>query len=351
MNQIVAPYNNTPSVLLGTDTAAQVKTALSVVGVRTDPSNQNVCVHDWNVIEGGLTRCVISGGGASNYPNLIGSTVRPKGTEAPDPTHPLWTEDVSYVTESAHVSTISGGYDNINNQLAGYCGGGGHNWLKWNAVGHSSIISGSFNLNAGARSIIGNGQINVIGQNALYAGIFCGIGCEVDTIGGQAMGSYGISRSRNSFAQGGGKKAFTGDTQRQPVVGGVVTANATATFLSNDIQFETGLGRIYSGQGTVRVNGIDAAGDMASYSQNFSYKLNDGGAVGARSTLIGPTGTKVTSDAPILNMVSTYDDIGCAALPHVRMTTGGIFVRVTGKAATTIAWSYEIILLENGILV
>jgi len=112
-----------------------------------------------NTIESGLATCTIGGGGNSSFPNLIGSTGKPAGTGF---TPIDWDNDSSYVAESASVATICGGYDHVNNQIAGTICGGGHNFIKYNLDGHSFIGGGSYNLISGARAVICGGQANTV---------------------------------------------------------------------------------------------------------------------------------------------------------------------------------------------
>jgi len=113
-----------------------------------------------NAIESGTVVGTIGGGGTAERPNLIGSATAP--TDTPDPLLTDWAADSGYVANAAGVATISGGYDNINNQEAGTIVGGGHNFIKYNASGHSVIIGGSYNLISGARCVIAGSHRSTI---------------------------------------------------------------------------------------------------------------------------------------------------------------------------------------------
>jgi len=138
---------------------------------------------DDNVIGVDINYALIGGGGSSTYPNLIGDTGKPIGT---DFTPPGWEDDTGYVSGAADVGLICGGYDNIVNQIAGIVVGGGHNFIKYNSGGHSVIVGGSYNIIVGARSFIGGGRANAISGQVWLSSI---VGGEENEI---ASGNYGV---------------------------------------------------------------------------------------------------------------------------------------------------------------
>ena len=80
--------------------------------------------------------------------------------------------DGDYTSGNASVATISGGYDHLNNQLAGTIAGGGHNELRAGGS-HGFIGSGSLNIhNGGNYGAIVAGSQNTVSQEA--GGIFVG---------------------------------------------------------------------------------------------------------------------------------------------------------------------------------
>lgn len=158
--------------------------------------------HADNAADGSAT-VFIGGGGSASFPNLVGDTGKPAGADfAPGD----WDDDASYVADSADVATIGGGYDNVNNQLAGTICGGGHNFLmgglgqgQASVNGHSTIVGGSYNIISGGRSFIGAGRRNSIDSDTLFGCIVGGddnelIDGDYSTIGGGAAnevsGSY-----------------------------------------------------------------------------------------------------------------------------------------------------------------
>ena len=73
--------------------------------------------------------------------------------------------DSGYVNGTAYVASILGGYDHLNNQIAGTIAGGGHNELRA-AGNHATIVGGSYNLQkAGLYSFIGGGTQNQQSQD------------------------------------------------------------------------------------------------------------------------------------------------------------------------------------------
>ncbi|OHA15608.1 MAG: hypothetical protein A3B08_03440 [Candidatus Taylorbacteria bacterium RIFCSPLOWO2_01_FULL_43_44] len=170
-----------------------------------------------NEIESGLTSATISGGGASTWPQIIGTTTKPRGTDlAPAG----WANDTGYVVGSADVTTISGGYDNIVNQLAGTIVGGGHNFIKYNTSGHSIIGGGAYNLISAGYSGIFNGTGNTITGSEIYSGILAGydnnvIGSYSAIIGGRSNdvnGNYSLSFGRRAQANAHGVVALSDST-------------------------------------------------------------------------------------------------------------------------------------------
>lgn len=80
--------------------------------------------------------------------------------------------DSAYINGRAYVATISGGYDHLNNQIAGTILGGGHNELR-SGGNHATICGGSYHIqNAGLYSFIGGGTQNEQSQDFGFIG--CG---------------------------------------------------------------------------------------------------------------------------------------------------------------------------------
>jgi hypothetical protein len=189
-------------------------------GVRLSGSGtDNFCVNSAdNAIAADLNTCVIAGGGRNNFPNLIGTTSRPQGSDY-DAFLTAYVADSGYEAGAADVSTILGGYDHINNQLAGTICGGGHNYLRYNSAGHSTIGGGSYNLVTAARATIAGGTANYIHDGQLstisggykndvggdYSAIPGGTECSVD-------GDYSLAFGRKAEANADGCVVFADST-------------------------------------------------------------------------------------------------------------------------------------------
>ncbi len=120
---------------------------------------------DWNAIDAATNMSAILAPASASFPNIIGSsTLLPQGTDVAMG----WSADSSYPSGGASVAVVGSGYDNVNNQLAGICNGY-HCFLQYNANGHGAILSGSYNWNAGGRSVIVTGRGNKIGAATDFA--------------------------------------------------------------------------------------------------------------------------------------------------------------------------------------
>ena len=145
---------------LTTANASEVTNLILSGIVLTGRSDNNFIVNStYNTIDSEVTRCVIGGGGGLGFPNKIGSPTKPAGT---DFTPTGWADDTNYPAGAAGVATINGGYDNIVNQIAGTICGGGHNFIKYNLVGHSFIGGGGYNVIGGGACAIVMGGYNSI---------------------------------------------------------------------------------------------------------------------------------------------------------------------------------------------
>lgn len=160
----------------------------------------------------------ILGGGSNGWPNLIGSTGLPNGSDFA-PTD--WSADSGYPSGAADVSLIAGGYDNIVNQEAGTIIGGGHNFVKYNSNGHSIIGGGSYNLISSGRSGIFSGRRNTI-TGASNAFSFIGGGDDNNIVGSYSAipgglsnavtGDYSLAFGRRAKASNSGVIALSDNT-------------------------------------------------------------------------------------------------------------------------------------------
>lgn len=256
------------------------------------PSTQNIVVSPaTNSIDPEVTGSSIFGIGWTVFPNKIGAVAKPVGTDYTNPSE--WALDSGYAAATlndASVATISGGYDHINNQIAGTICGGGHNFIQYHAEGHSLIGGGSYNWIASGRAAIlygtnnrvsGEGNFNAV-HNGYTNKILGGghnniLGGELNTIDtplqgycwalGKSISIDGPSRYSSATGVGitmtnavrsfvyGGQLHNTDDTQDCAIVGGL-THTMSSAFNCGVVGGEssTMAGATYSGMLGGRVN-------------------------------------------------------------------------------------------------
>ena len=183
----------------------------------SDPVSPQVITESQTLYEGPI----ISANTAINYvdPEVHTSTISGGGYFGSEQ-RIGWPYDPDYVAGAANVATISGGYDNINNQLAGTIAGGAHHRL-YAAGDHGTISGGSFNSIwsgsystiagggggsdpqsiFGERSVISGGGGNRVTGNlsAIAGGLRNEVAAEGSSIGG---GVENVVRGRYAFAVG-----------------------------------------------------------------------------------------------------------------------------------------------------
>lgn len=174
-------------------------------------------VANWpfNTIDNGVSTAICMGGGSS-LPNHIGNTGKPLGT---DYTPSGWADDSGYVDNFAGITVLAGGYDNILNQVAGVIMGGGHNFVKYHADGHSIIGGGSYNVIYGGRSGIFGGLANSI-NGASTSQAFIGGGYD-NTIGNSCTGAAIVGGSGNGVNAGSGFALAHGSSNEITATAGI----------------------------------------------------------------------------------------------------------------------------------
>lgn len=322
----------------------------------------------------------------------IGSQTRPVGTAgtnsdpsaATDATRGVpWAADSAYPNNGiAHVACVVGGYDNICNQEAGTLIGGGHNFLPYNSSGHSVLIGGGANQNAGARSALvggrnntiwggsatsaagilagdGNlvsascsatigGELCVVAANASHSGALAGKNCAVNAYYSASLGGWNNtvqsahgfslvagreakSEAPGSFTFGTKKLVNQGDCQVSLVTSGIRTTSTTATALTGpDGSWQLGSVACAVGVRASLVGVDEATGNMAFYTWDGSVRWD-----GSTNALVADSGGSSTTGR---NMTQIYDGIGCSAVAMLAADTGALRLRVYGKAATNIKW-------------
>lgn len=324
------------------------------------------------------------------HKSTIGGQVRPAGTVGSnsDPNAPAntlrgvpWENDTTYVAGTADVSIIVGGYDHVCNQIAGTIVGGGHNFIPYNAGGHSTIVGGSNHKLSGSYGLIAGGVNNTIGVSSqaaivggennftasICSGIVGGSNIEIGTdnaysgvlggrysvvgtgggynaiISGQSntiqdihkyvvlLGRDAKSEVTGSLTQGRTKLVNLGDCQSSIITYGVRTTSASAANLSSSEGYQWALG---STACAVAVScllvGVDeATGNAASYTYTGLVKW-DGSSVASVSDAGGSGTTR--------QFTQVVDGIGVSALPVLSVSAGQIRPQASGKSATNIKW-------------
>jgi len=236
LDEIEAPENGTEVLVIDDDTKA-VTTVGAIRGVvASDGEGINIAVNSpINTIDPEVHSSLIAGGGYGGVGNFIGV-------------------GEGYTPGQANVAVISGGYDNINNQLAGTVAGGAHHLLdaagnhgtisggSKNSLyeGHySTIAGGTLNSATGDKGTIGGGAENYI--DASYGTISGGIQNSIDAtsssiagghtntitetapystvVGGQNVtvaSKYSAAFGNNVIANSHGSLAFSGKTIAEP---------------------------------------------------------------------------------------------------------------------------------------
>lgn len=204
-------------------TVTEARELLNPVVVRSGQADSYVLNQDDNALGTGCTTATLTGAGNISFPNKIGADDGlPAGTDR----DPGWSADTAYTSASnpAVVATISGGYDNVNNQIAGTIGGGGHNMISYHVNGHSTIVGGAYNWIAGAQAYIGGGS-----GNNIRAGHFSGIGfgedCRIDSGDHQTI----VGGDTNQILDGDQQTIVGGvnNTISGNVVGGLIAGGST----------------------------------------------------------------------------------------------------------------------------
>lgn len=186
-------------------TITEARKLLDAAVYRGSQTDSYILNQEDNTLGTGCNTATLTGAGTSAFPNKIGAD---GGLPIGSDNDPGWVADDTYTGAGAPaiVATISGGYDMVNNQIAGTMCGGGHNMLSYSASGHSVIVGGSYNWIAGGRAFIGGGR-----GNNIRAGSFSGIGfgedCQITSGDHQTIV--------------GGDTNIISDGDQQTIVGGV----------------------------------------------------------------------------------------------------------------------------------
>ncbi|QGH73276.1 MAG: cell adhesion-like domain protein [Podoviridae sp. ctKoA10] len=163
------------TVLVGGVEAGEITKTIATVESTGGLARNIVVSVGENTIDPATQGSGIFGVGWETFPNKIGAVAKPVGTDGTNAAE--WDIDSGYASatlNNASVATISGGYDHINNQIAGTICGGGHNFIQYNSGGHSFIGGGSYNwIQAGRSTILAgtNNRINGQVHNTIIGGL------------------------------------------------------------------------------------------------------------------------------------------------------------------------------------
>jgi hypothetical protein len=280
----------------------------------------------------------ISGGGYINRAQRIGS----------------FNDDASYIPGSARIATIGGGYDNLNNQLAGTIAGGAHHSLlgagdhgtigggSWNSIlsgsysviaggggnhidGDFSVVSGGYrNVVAGTASGIGAGRNNFVDASFSYA-----VG-ENNHIEPQAVGSFTFGRDVRTGVPGSFTFSARGSAGQTVIMNlNNFTQGSSPSILLAQGNWTTPMvpeNGLWSGE--AQVIGVDTVSNQVS-----SYKL-----------------VFVASRQAVLHAEFTpqFDQLGLSAVPaELRIGSNGRLEFVAaGIGGRTIKWNAAVLVSQ-----
>jgi len=341
-----------------------------------------LCCAPVNSIDPNVHSVTVFGGlGDGNFPNRVGVSFAGVNGGPND----------AYVPGSASYATISGGYDNINNALAGtiisqhgrlytaathgIIAGGANNSISGNGSG-SAIIGGSLeSISGGAYSTIIGGYKDKITAAAVAQTI---VGGSSNSITGGAtfaaiVGGYDNSVSSSYGAiLGGYQNTVTG------YAGAVVAGDASEVRAPYAVAF--GTGRVASWPGGIHygARNQETAGDRSNVMVAQSIQTTSAVATGLSgygtgdypqippataaitqvmvigrqqhsNKVVAFTGTVVmhTGNGGVVTIDSQswsrqIDNVGVAAPPMLSASSNQFTVFVTGRAYTTIDWNADV---------
>jgi len=303
---------------LGSAVATAVNSLIDSVSIQDSAATAvNVTLApEFNSIDPDVGGSVITGIGWETFPNKIGFASKPAGTTGTNAA--AWADDAGYTAATlndASVATISGGYDHVNNQIAGTIAGGGHNFIQYNAEGHSVISGGSYNWITAGRSFIGAGTNNRL-DGTIYNAVLNGFsnsvlggfhneifGGELNTINtpgygyncayGQNISMTGTTRYSVVFSVGGNMV----DSARSIIMGGqalnMTTCTDSVTMGGNNVD-QTNTTRCFAGggenstmSGNSYAGSVGGQGNTQTGRSSFMACAEDSNDNGARGLFTG----------------------------------------------------------------
>jgi hypothetical protein len=319
-----------------------------VEGFQTETWGPNIAAHsETNAIDPLTHTNTISGGGYYGREQLIGTL----------------TVDPNYVAGTALIATISGGYDNVNNQLAGTIAGGAHHIL-YSAGNHGTIGGGSYNhIVSGDYSTIAGGG----GGNAHQ--YISGTRSTIGGGGGNTITSdYATIAGGQSNSAGGIGSSISGGRDNVVDADYAFAAGQANTVLPHAVgSFALGKNVTSSAPGSINISGRGEAGQsilLALSNQTINTESVNLLGAGSWTTPIIPengiwSGEIHMTAAALSGLIAAYklsfvatanrivsvsdaqnlaDELGIAA-PGIVLNNRRLLIYVTGVAGQTINWS------------
>lgn len=234
--------------------------------------------------------------------------------------------DSAYVNGTAYVASILGGYDHLNNQIAGTIAGGGHNELR-SAGNHTTIGGGSYNvITAGLYSGIFTGTQNQQGQDFGLIGGGWGNWITSANVSGADQSAIVVGQE-NQIQDAGWGFIGTGLNQR------ITNPNNTAGMHYNTLLNGTGSQIIGGTHNFGSGLNLTIQGDSSGYNSVWGANNNVGGT-SAYNLVMGSSST--TTNSPRVISVGTINTV-----------TGSTMVANLGDNSTVTSSSYAYNLGNN----
>jgi hypothetical protein len=315
--------------------------------------------YEGNGIASDLRGCTIAGGGGIGYENVIGSADTANvGTTTP--------KTPNLTGTNAHYAVIGGGYDNVNNALAGVLTG--FHCLIESAATHGTINGGSYHkILDGDYSVIGGGTLNEI--NVVDGGAYAVIG------GGhtnKVTGKYGtVAGGYLNQANGERSMVLGGSNNIASAYGSSISGGFSNTASGNQSVVTNGQSNTASGSGAAVfggrnnvASGIDSMITGGAYNEATSQESIVRGLYGKSTTrgqqVTGGGRFSLTGDAQESKYVlrrQTTDATtanlgvdGAGVVPTITNNGAWIFsAQVVAKSGADIkAWKVEGIFYKDG---
>lgn len=336
------------------------------VGMPTWPAWSGAAGKQWSLspndlMDAAVAYSVILTASGTSDTSCVGITTKPQGTPSSnsDPSAGAnatkglpWSDDSGYVSGAAGVCTIVGGYDHVNNQIAGTIVGGGHNYIQYNINGHSIIAGGSNQRIAAGRGGIFAGLNNTLTSTATLSVVCGGSGNTISGSYGAVLGGYENIVSGNSGAVTVGGNTNSAGGVTSAIIGGAnstITPGATGSVIAGGSGNTVGAGASYcivSGRDNsvshtlAAVFGRDATSDLDGCITLGKTKLS---TLGDQQTTTCTMGVRTTNDV-LSNLVTAMTP------PAVKMAIGirSAMVGIDEATGNSCMFTYDGLAQWNG---